>query len=286
MAAHTAWVLNLDAEYELADPRGYTPSRATLARVAAQAARGEGLVRAGDVLVTDDTALPAGAYVGAAWCPTPRALARLGAAGATLPPRPPLEVLQRVNHRRFGVELSPDVLGSLYVETAADALALLAAASPSGRWVAKRAFGLAGRGQRRFGGAPDELDRHWVEGSFKLGHGLVIEPWVAREADFVLHGIVDPDGDLRLGRALEQDCDARGMWQQTRAAAAGALLEDELHALGRAGVETGEALARAGYFGPFGIDAFRYRDASGARAFVPRVEINARYCMGWGLSGL
>ena len=43
----------------------------------------------------------------------------------------------------------------------------------------------------------------------------------------------------------------------------------------------GEALAGAGYFGPFGIDAYRYRDRAGALRLQPRSEINARYSMGF-----
>jgi hypothetical protein len=40
------------------------------------------------------------------------------------------------------------------------------------------------------------------------------------------------------------------------------------------------ALAAAGYFGPFGVDAYRYA-AAGVMAYNPRSEINARYSMGW-----
>jgi len=39
-------------------------------------------------------------------------------------------------------------------------------------------------------------------------------------------------------------------------------------------------LRRADYLGPLGIDAFVYRDASGAMKLKPVVEINPRYTMG------
>jgi hypothetical protein len=42
-----------------------------------------------------------------------------------------------------------------------------------------------------------------------------------------------------------------------------------------------QALLEAGYFGPFGIDAFRWVDRAGVERFNPRCEINARYSMGW-----
>ena len=45
--------------------------------------------------------------------------------------------------------------------------------------------------------------------------------------------------------------------------------------------KTAAALHAAGYFGPFGIDAFRYRLPGGGEAFNPRCEINARFTMGY-----
>ena len=41
------------------------------------------------------------------------------------------------------------------------------------------------------------------------------------------------------------------------------------------------ALSGAGYFGPFGVDAFTYRDRVGNVCVQPRSEINARYTMGF-----
>lgn len=54
----------------------------------------------------------------------------------------------------------------------------------------------------------------------------------------------------------------------------GHLLADEVE-------RTARALAAAGYFGPFGIDGFSYRQADGGVAFNPRCEINARFTMGY-----
>ena len=42
----------------------------------------------------------------------------------------------------------------------------------------------------------------------------------------------------------------------------------------------GAALASAGYFGAFGIDAYRYR-LDGREALNPMSEINARFTMDW-----
>jgi hypothetical protein len=43
----------------------------------------------------------------------------------------------------------------------------------------------------------------------------------------------------------------------------------------------GAALRANGYWGPFGIDAYEYRDKHGEGHFQPRSELNARYSMGF-----
>jgi hypothetical protein len=61
----------------------------------------------------------------------------------------------------------------------------------------------------------------------------------------------------------------------------GDLAPAERAALFSAAEEAAGALAAAGYFGPFGVDAFRYHDEEGTARFCARCEINARYSMGW-----
>ncbi|HEU4538255.1 MAG TPA: hypothetical protein VFS00_29240, partial [Polyangiaceae bacterium] len=91
----------------------------------------------------------------------------------------------------------------------------------------------------------------------------------------------DRAGACRLGAPTEQRCDERGAWVDSRVAPAGALADAERRALADAGAKAAEALHRAGYFGPFNLDAFRWRGPDGAPRFNPRCEINARYSMGW-----
>jgi len=53
------------------------------------------------------------------------------------------------------------------------------------------------------------------------------------------------------------------------------------HALIRSAEHAAGALSDAGYFGPFGVDAYFWRTGSGALRFNPLGELNARYTMGF-----
>ncbi|MBX3270013.1 MAG: hypothetical protein KF729_07110 [Sandaracinaceae bacterium] len=261
-----AWVLNLDAEVELGG-----------GRLGAAAARRMEAVRralalpAGHVVLDVDADAGARGLPGRAWCPTPSALARLARAGALVPEAPPIEVVRRVNARGFAHDLV-----ALPGTVACDDLdAVRAAASRPGRWLLFRAFTFAGRGQRRVdAGAWDAGAEAWARSALAAGPVYVL-PRVAIELECALHGALAPDGSLRVGRPTVAEVDAAGQWQRSRLAGDD-LGESEQAALRRAFERVAESLHGAGYFGPFGIDAFRH-----AEGFHPLSEINARYSMGW-----
>jgi len=274
-----AWLLNFDAEAELADPSAHTAPRAVLARWPALVAQVRSLLGPGDVVLDAGTSAPA--HDGRAWCPTPRALAAIARASARVPVAPPVDVIRRVNHRRFCAELGQTLPDARYVTTSAELEATLA--TRAGRWVLKRPFGFAGRGRLRLTSAEsvEPAAARWIEASLGSREGLQVEPWVERAGDFALHGHVSAAGAVTLGEPTVQRCDAGGTWIATARVASGELEASEHAALADAATETAAELARAGYFGPFGIDAFRWREAGGELRFNPRCEINARYSMGW-----
>jgi hypothetical protein len=244
------------------------------------AARIEGLVPPGD-LVLDAGDTRADGLLGRAFCATPRARAALARAGAAVPDAPDVAVLRRVNHRRFCAELGQTLPGACYADRREEVDEALAA---SGDWLLKRPFGFAGRGRLRVrGGAPSAAEHRWIAASLATGEGLQVEPFVARLADFGLHGHLSARGELALGEPTLQRCDERGAWLSTSRATPSSLSDEERRVLVATAEQTAEALVRAGYFGPFGIDAFRWRDASGAARWNPRCEINARYSMGWAI---
>jgi phosphoribosylaminoimidazole carboxylase (NCAIR synthetase) len=236
------------------------------------------LLRQGDQLIWPGEAKVDRSLVGRAWCPTRWALERMEKAGVRIPKTPGIEVLRRVNHRRFNHQLGQHLPGAGYAETEAELDALLA--GKEGWWLFKRALGYAGRGRKRF--RPGELDRSWIEASLRTGDGLQVEPLVERVIDCALHGFVDENGKCMLGQPTIQELDSSGAWIATRVATS-ELTHDERDSLHREAALSAKALHHSGYFGPFGIDGFRWRGQERADHFQPRCEINARYSMGWAI---
>jgi hypothetical protein len=215
MAAGAVWVLNLDAEEELAARGGYTPSREMAERIAAQVPRARGVLAPGDELLEEVLARGerADGRRGVAWCPTPTALARLEAAGAVPDSAPPLEVLRRVNGRSFLHALGGDVPGARLARAVGDLEDL-----PRGEWRLQREHGTAGRGARDVrAGELTPADGRWIAASLRRGP-LLVRPRVHVLAEYVRHGWLDPDGTLALGVPCEQVCDRHGQWVETRPA--------------------------------------------------------------------
>ncbi|MCP3914138.1 MAG: hypothetical protein GY711_01115 [bacterium] len=279
MSQRRAWALNLDAEQELAARGPYTRSASLEATVArARVGLIGGLVRRDDVVVDQGT--EAHGLLGFAWCPTPRALASLERAGAALPAAPSLAVLRDVNARTFAARLAGGGLDKRVVSSAQELEPMLAGPSPTSAWLVRRPFGAAGRGRRRVPAArASDDDARWLAAGLRDGP-LVVEPWVEVELEVARHGWIEMDGHVELGPPCVQRVDARGAWRETRRAEVGELTTDECAASDQAIGIAAEALVRAGYFGPFGVDAFRYRIEQVA-AFQPLSEINARFTMGW-----
>lgn len=272
-----AWVLNLDADHELRKPLGYLPNKGVRARVAQMRERLRDLVLPGDCIVGD--APIDGACVGLAWCPTPTALLQFERAGVQPAAAPPFEVVRRVNHRRFSVDMGPTLPGCRWIEDEGTLRAEVAKGSPSGRWVMKRPYSIAGSGRRVLrDGVLAPHDAPWVTATLKEG-GLVLEPWVQKEGELVVHGYVHREGGARIGDPCIQTVDEHGHWLDTFR---GDIAAEEVRAMVDCATGVASALDAAGYFGPFGVDAFRYRDGETVKLNA-RSEINARYTMGWAI---
>jgi hypothetical protein len=279
MKPRYGWILKLDAELELARGRpGYVPQRKLLVQLAEHGKGSRALLGPADVLLQPDTDVAsASELVGRAWCPTPMALATLRRHGIEPEPHPDAAVLRRVNHRLFGHELGGGLPQQAYVRSEQELLTLVG--DYARHWLLKRPLGFAGRGQLRIIGPLTEKQGTWVKASLKRD-GLLLEPLVKPTFEVSLHGFVGRGGRHELGRVCAQDISERGAFRGVRLAEPGELSPSEHSAFHERAETVAHALTHAGYFGPFGIDGYRYT-LDGASAFCALGEINARYTLGF-----
>lgn len=271
------WVLNLDAELELSRLNfEYVPRTKLTAQLAEHGRASRALLGPNDALIEPGRHYSEG-LLGRAWCPTPRALGALARAGIPAEPHPDALTLRRVNHRLFAHELGGGLPEQQYFSERAPLEALLRRAER--RWLCKRPLAFAGRGQMRFYGPITDKQWSWLDVSLAQD-GLIVEPLVSPELEVSLHGFIRQRGEFELGRICVQEVSERGVFRGLRLAKPGELEAHESESLEKQGVRVAEALRGAGYFGPFGIDGYRY-ELDGSRGFCALGEINARYTMGF-----
>ncbi|MGD0524513.1 MAG: hypothetical protein ABSE49_05200 [Polyangiaceae bacterium] len=149
---------------------------------------------------------------------------------------------------------------------------------------------MTGRGQRIVDpGRLTDSDMAFVLAGLAQG-GVQIEPDVVIVDELAIHGVLAPGGSLTLGPVVRQRCDARGAWVSSERIPPGqapAELPPEAE-------RVAAALTAAGYFGPFGVDAFTYRAPRRVETSAdtvatpielqPRSEINARFTMGFSVT--
>ncbi|HEX6200782.1 MAG TPA: hypothetical protein VF150_10990, partial [Thermoanaerobaculia bacterium] len=207
------------------------------------------------------------------------------------------DVVARVAHRGFCLDLARELgiarPGARMVSDPAERETWLAAggaAAGAERWVAKAPWSAAGR-ERHVGGSPRELRdpavRRRLERLLERHGALLAEPWVERSADFGCAGLVTSAG-VRLASVHRQEVDRAGRFRGIAPlpAAGGEpglgsgllpgerdLLESTFHA-------AADRLRAAGYAGPFGIDAFRWRPPAGGERLHPLCELNPRLTFG------
>lgn len=207
-----------------------------------------------------------------------------------------------VNDRRFAAALDAELGAAPPGAVAITSLEQLrqhldaggAAASPSGQWICKAPLSAAGRdrvigcgplsGQSAPGtNSPDgpsaETARALARLLVRFGV-LLFEPWLDRAGDLGVCAVVRPDGVVEHRAPHTLLTNARGGFlgiSQQPPPLSEAEHAQLLHTVRAAGA----ALYRAGYTGPYNLDAFLHRTASGERRLRPLCEINARISFGW-----
>ena len=200
------------------------------------------------------------------------------------PPRPDLvwcsPEAQRFNDRRFALALSRTLGCALPRATEIASLAELddhLAAGPDAAWVVKAPWSSAGR--HRVFGANRVLAgeaRVAAERLIALTGVVTFEPWLDRICDVAVCGFAGDGASVDPPHAIHTDPRGgfRGIGLERPPLEAAE--HDQLIVTAE---RVAHALQEAGYRGPFGVDAFVYRDA-GERKLHPLCEINARFTFG------
>lgn len=269
-----AFVLNFDADAELAGaPAVRSMPRAVACRLLRARVR---LVPRGDVVIGERPLDPAAIEAVHCWMPTPRARGVIQRAGLPMPHAPPFDVLYTVNARRFSCALGAGPPGTRWVSS----LAELPESFDGDRWL-RRAHGFAGRGRHIAPRGPRQAATlAFARAAINADGGFELAPRVEILAEYALHGFLGADGALTLGEPLRSHVDPHGQW--LRASHDASLTAQERGELTATTTRVARALHDAGYFGPFGVDALRWR-LDGARGFTACNEINARYTLSWAL---
>ena len=204
----------------------------------------------------------------------------------------------KVNHRAFCLEvareLGQELPGACLVRSVVELEAHLsrggARASSGEEWVLKAPHSAAGRSRLRGRGSKmDVASARRIERLLELHAVLLFEPWMDRTEDFGALGLVDENGSQLFG-IHKQEVDAGGVFRGIALPAEGGgapwLTATEESALAALVEGVGQKLFEAGYRGPFGVDAWRYRGLDGEIKLQALGEINARMSFGLVARGL
>ncbi len=282
------WLLNLDAEEELAAAGAYVRSKAMQGIVRDKAGPLMGrLVLAQDRVLDGEVVVSGGPVL--AWCPSPFAQATCERHGLALLGALPIGVLRKVNHKAFAAEHADEIL-------------TLAGAQPIPKWVCqdmqqvqarlaqridqptlvRRAYGAAGRAQLRLKDHTiDAGAQSWLRAGLRSG-SLVLEPLVQVLWEASTCGWVEPDGTIHTRAPTRQNYDKQGAWIGNWIGPDAQQVPMEFQeTLLAAAHSSAQALSRAGYSGPFGIDSFAYLRPDQKIGLHPVSDINARFTMDW-----
>jgi hypothetical protein len=147
-------------------------------------------------------------------------------------------------------------------------------------WVLKTPLSASGRDRyiERDGlGLTDPKARRTVERLFDRHGPLLFEPWMERVADYGVSALLTQD-ELRIVGIHGQRVDRKGQFVGIDLQPD--LTEEDRNRLLETAEAVATALRRAGYVGPFGIDAWSYRREDGVVVLNTLGEINARMTFG------
>ncbi len=152
---------------------------------------------------------------------------------------------------------------------------------------------LGGSGRGRVAGRDGRIDAPALRGALErlAAHGgALLEPWLPRREDLSAQLFVAADGALRLLGTTRQVLSPAGLYRgqrgliDHRGRVVSGSPDDE--ALRTAAATAAAEAHREGFWGPCGVDAFRFETPGGDTALRPLVEFNARFTVGTVVLGL
>ncbi|MEZ6127124.1 MAG: hypothetical protein R3C59_00415 [Planctomycetaceae bacterium] len=151
------------------------------------------------------------------------------------------------------------------------------------RWVVKPQISHAGRNRLLVTGTHRNAQQSgWLTKHLKHPDGVYVEPWVTVREECGMQfeiGAAAHGGQIRLVGVTQLMNDPMGRYLGS-VIRNDTVLEERWSAVIQHGFSVCRAVQQAGYFGPLGIDAFRYDCGCGRTVVRPCNDINARLTMG------
>ncbi len=197
---------------------------------------------------------------------------------------PPERVVRDLNSRSFSFRLEQEWDCGPSEVVAVSSLSQFEAALRNleslDRWVVKGEFSAAARD--RVLGRGSQSDAHslkWIRRRLAEGETLYWEPWLDRVEEAGIQWEIPVAGEPRLVGIAPLLCDEAGRYAGSGFGEEADCME-RWHDAVEISRRAAERIQQAGYFGPLGIDAMRYRDADGELRLRPLQDVNARWTMG------
>jgi hypothetical protein len=198
-------------------------------------------------------------------------------------PHPPLEVVRRVNGRRFAADVEKQSLGVDEIlgvfDNQTEIEACIASRPSSENWLLKSEHGNAGLGNRRLRSPTLSLpDQQVIQRLLAEDVCLLLERWRRRVldistvfevdgggvvGDFQVYEVINTADGAYLGSIFEPDPETLAPWRP------------DLEAIA---TKVGRRLADEGYFGPVCLDHFVWMEDD-ERRLRPLADLNARLQM-------
>jgi len=194
--------------------------------------------------------------------------------------RPPLDVVRRVNGRRFAAKIERELFEVdeiLGIFDAPDEIeACIAARPPDEAWLLKSEHSNAGLGNRRLRSSSlSQSDREVMRRLLAEDVCVLVERWRDRVLDIASVFELDGDGTVKDLCAYEVVNTADGAYIGSIFEKSSETLDAWLPAITDVALRVAERLAGEGYFGPVCLDHFIWSEG-GDRRLRPLADLNAR----------